>query len=55
MLKYTHNLDQAAGDIENAVKSVLEKGYRTSDIYEDGMKKVGCREMQALIVEEIRK
>ena len=42
MLKYTHNLDQAAGDIENAVKSVLEEGYWTSDIYEDGMDAGRC-------------
>ncbi|MBI2485651.1 MAG: hypothetical protein HYW01_01570 [Deltaproteobacteria bacterium] len=55
MLKYSLNLDQAAEEVETAVKKVLEKGYRTADIYEDGMKKVGCREMGALIVEEIKK
>jgi len=55
MLKYTLNLDRAAAEVENAVRTVLEKGYRTSDIYEEGTKKVGCREMGALIVEEIGK
>lgn len=55
MLKYTLNMDKAAGEIEGAVKRVLEKGYRTADIYEEGMKKVGCREMGRLIVEEVKR
>ena len=55
MLKYSLNQDQAAEQVENAVKRVLEKGYRTADIYQEGMKKVGCREMGKLIVEEISK
>ena len=46
---------QAAEEVETAVKKVLEKGYRTADIYQDGMEKVGCSEMGRLIVEEIRK
>jgi 3-isopropylmalate dehydrogenase len=54
MLKYSFNLDAAAGDIENAVKSVLEKGYRTADIHQEGTKKVGCREMGELIALELR-
>jgi 3-isopropylmalate dehydrogenase len=55
MLKYTLNMDKAADEVEGAVKRVLEKGYRTGDIYEEGKKKVGCREMGRLIVEEIEK
>lgn len=54
MLKYSLNQDQAAEEVEEAVKTVLEKGYRTADIYQEGMKKVGCREMGGLIVEEIQ-
>ena len=54
MLKYSFNLDAAAADIENAVKSVLERGYRTADIYQAGTKKVGCREMGELIARELR-
>ncbi|MGH7791921.1 MAG: hypothetical protein ACREOB_06350, partial [Thermodesulfobacteriota bacterium] len=42
-------------EVENAVKIVLEKGYRTADIYREGMKKVGCREMGRLLVEEIKR
>ncbi len=53
MLKYSFNKDAAADDIEKAVKSVLEKGYRTADIYQEGTKKVGCREMGALIAAEL--
>ncbi len=48
-------MDKAAGEIEEAVKRVLQKGYRTADIYEEGTKKVGCREIGALIVEEVGK
>ena len=31
--------------IEGAVRKVLAQGFRTGDIYELGMKKVGTREM----------
>jgi 3-isopropylmalate dehydrogenase len=55
MLKYSFNRDQAADEIDSAVRRVLEKGYRTADIYEKGMTKVGCQDMGRLIVEEIRK
>jgi 3-isopropylmalate dehydrogenase len=55
MLKYSFNMDKAADEVDGAVRRVLEKGYRTADIYEEGMKKVGCKEMGRLIVEEIKK
>jgi 3-isopropylmalate dehydrogenase len=55
MLKYSLKMDNAAEEIEEAVKRVLEKGYRTADIHEEGTRKVGCREMGALIVGEISK
>ncbi|MCH9799043.1 MAG: 3-isopropylmalate dehydrogenase, partial [Betaproteobacteria bacterium] len=35
---------------EAAVKKVLAAGYRTGDIYEEGMKKVSCSEMGDQIV-----
>lgn len=53
MLKYSLNLEEAASCVENAVRGVLDKGLRTGDIYEEGMKRVGCREMGAAIIEEI--
>lgn len=53
MLKHSFNLDSASDQIEEAVKKVLEKGYRTADIYEAGTEKVGCSEMGKLICEEL--
>jgi 3-isopropylmalate dehydrogenase len=45
MLRYTFGDEPAAVRIEQAVKKVLASGFRTGDIYEPGMKKVGTREM----------
>ncbi len=45
MLRYTFNNEAAAQRVENAVKKVLAQGFRTGDIYEPGMKKVGTKEM----------
>jgi 3-isopropylmalate dehydrogenase len=45
MLRYTFADEAAAGRIEAAVKKVLAQGFRTGDIFEPGMKKVGTREM----------
>ena len=43
MLRYTFADESAALRIEGAVKQVLAQGYRTSDIYEPGTRKVGTR------------
>ena len=53
MLKYSFDHDEAAGDIENAVNNVLEKGYRTADIYQGGTTKIGCEEMGKLLAEAL--
>lgn len=45
MLRYTFDQEPAAARIEKAVKKVLAQGYRTGDIYESGMKKVGTAGM----------
>lgn len=45
MLRYSFNQEIAASRIEHAVKKVLKQGYRTADIFESGMKKVGTVEM----------
>lgn len=55
MLKYSLNMDKAADEIDQAIRKVLEKDYRTADIYEEGMKKAGCREIGRLVIEEIKK
>jgi 3-isopropylmalate dehydrogenase len=45
MLRYTFGREDFASRIEAAVKKVLAQGFRTGDIYEQGTKKVGTREM----------
>ncbi|MBL79213.1 MAG: 3-isopropylmalate dehydrogenase [Nitrosomonadaceae bacterium] len=45
MLRYTFGQERAAIRIENSVKVVLAKNYRTRDICEVGMKEVGTVEM----------
>ena len=53
MLKFSFGLIEEAQAIENAVTAVLDKGYRTPDIYVDGTTKVGTKEMGRLICENI--
>ncbi|MFQ5925060.1 MAG: 3-isopropylmalate dehydrogenase [Dehalococcoidia bacterium] len=53
MLRYSLGLIEEAEAIERAVNEVLEEGYRTYDIMEDGKIKVGTREMGDLIVGKV--
>jgi 3-isopropylmalate dehydrogenase len=53
LFEYSLDMKEAARDIENAVEAVLNKGYRTGDIYTEGTKKVGTKEMGALVLAEI--
>lgn len=53
MLRFSLDLSKEADDIEKAVEKVLNEGYRTGDIYTEGTKKVGCKEMGKLIAERI--
>jgi 3-isopropylmalate dehydrogenase len=50
MLRYTFNEEEAAKRIEAAVKKVLGQGYRTADIYETEMRRVGTIEMGDAVV-----
>jgi 3-isopropylmalate dehydrogenase len=50
MLRYTFGEEAAAQRIEGAVRKVLAGGYRTADIFEPGMKKVGTREMGDAVI-----
>ncbi|MSQ18667.1 MAG: 3-isopropylmalate dehydrogenase [Betaproteobacteria bacterium] len=50
MLRYTFNLDAAADRIDNAVKKVLAQGYRTADIFESGMQRVGTTGMGDAVI-----
>jgi 3-isopropylmalate dehydrogenase len=55
MLRHSLNQVQAADCIEKAVEEVLNEGYRTSDIQEEGCRLVGCREMGRLVRDKIDK
>ena len=45
MLRYGLNQPAAADQIEQAVLTVLDQGYRTGDIMSEGMMAVGCKGM----------
>ena len=49
MLRYSLGLVEEAKAVEEAVSHVLDQGYRTYDIMEQGKKQVGTREMGDLI------
>lgn len=57
MLEISFGLAKEAQDINNAISKVLEIGYRTPDLFEEGKNqiKVGTEEITKLIIEEIRK
>ena len=55
MLKYSFSLEEESNLIEAAVKSVLKSGYRTEDIYSDGMQKVSTSQMGDLIAAAVLK
>jgi 3-isopropylmalate dehydrogenase len=50
MLRFSLNQEAAAQRIEAAVKAVLAKGLRTTDIYSAGTTKVGTKEMGDAVV-----
>ncbi len=54
MLRYTFNLSAEADSMEKAVTEVLEKGYRTRDIYTEGKTLVGTKEMGDLIAQAVK-
>jgi 3-isopropylmalate dehydrogenase len=53
MLRYTFSLIREAEAVENAVKAVLAKGYRTPDIASGGSKQAGTEEIGRLVAEEV--
>jgi len=50
MLRYTLNEVELADKIEKAVSKVLDQGIRTGDIWTEGTKKVGTKEMGDAVV-----
>ncbi len=55
MLRYSLEMENSASDIEKAVESVLDDGYRTADIYQTGSKKAGTAQMGDLITQAFNK
>jgi 3-isopropylmalate dehydrogenase len=53
MMRYTFALETEAMAIENAVRSVLDAGWRTGDIMSAGMRLIGTKEMGTLIASAI--
>jgi 3-isopropylmalate dehydrogenase len=50
MLRYSFDQSALADRVQRAVGAVLAEGYRTTDIYEPGMRKVGTVEMGSAVV-----
>jgi 3-isopropylmalate dehydrogenase len=50
MLRYSFDNEAAAQRVENAVKRVLQQGYRTVDIHVEGTSKVGTEQMGDAVV-----
>ena len=55
MLRFSLNQPEAADAIEAAVDAVMEQGYRTPDLYAEGLKKVSTAEMGSLVAAELLK
>ena len=58
MLEISFGLKEEAKDIRKAIENVLEKGYRTPDLYnenQEGQIKIGTKEITDKIIEEIRR
>jgi len=55
MLRHSFDLEAEANCVEKAIESVLEAGYRTYDIMDEGGIRVGTKEMGSLIVKHLKK
>lgn len=53
MLRLSLGMASEADRIEKAVQHVIQSGYRTPDLYEEGATKVGCAEMGHKILESL--
>ena len=53
MLRYSFGLTREAQTVEAAVNEVLQQGYRTYDIMDEGKIKVGTKEMGDLIAKKV--
>ncbi|MHB8908337.1 MAG: 3-isopropylmalate dehydrogenase [Syntrophales bacterium] len=55
MLRYSFNQPDRADRIHQAVGAVLADGYRTTDIFQPGMRRVGTEEMGDAVVAALRR
>ena len=58
LLEISFGLKEEAKDIRKAIENVLEKGYRTPDLYNENQEnqiKIGTQEITDKIIEEIRR
>ncbi len=55
LLRHSFEREADAARMEQAVRSVLQAGYRTADIMQPGMRAVGTVEMGDLVTEAIRR
>ncbi len=53
MLRYGLNQPKAADRLEKAVSTVLDRGYRTGDIFSEGMTLLGCQAMGKALLEAL--
>lgn len=53
MLRFSFGLGKEADDIEKAINKVLDEGYRTGDIFVEGLTKVSCSMMGDLVAARI--
>jgi len=54
LLKYSFGMDAAYQSVYDAIFKVLDKGLRTGDIWTEGCKKVGTKEIGDAIVAELK-
>jgi 3-isopropylmalate dehydrogenase len=53
-LRYSFDMAALADKLDQAIAAALAKGLRTADIWSEGTRKVGTKEMGAAILEEFR-
>lgn len=55
MLRYSFNQPEGGNRIQRAVGAVLAEGYRTADIFQPGMRRVGTEEMGDAVVAAVKR
>ncbi|MBU3758590.1 MAG: 3-isopropylmalate dehydrogenase [Candidatus Omnitrophica bacterium] len=53
MLEYSFNLHEVAHAVEKAVVKTLAEGFRTADIFEQGMNRVSCSDMGSRVLHNL--